>query len=135
MNQECPRHRILLVEDDAPLAAMVAEFLVRHGCDTLIERRGDSAVRRILAESPDAVLLDVNLPGLDGFSICRAVRDRYAGVIIMITARGEEIDEVLRLEPELSVTTLCTFLREFSPPSSQYRRPPPSRWISAVAWP
>ena len=40
-----------------------------------------------------------------------------------------------RYNAELSVTTLCTFLREFSPPSSQYRRPPPSRWISAVAWP
>ncbi len=98
MNQESSRHRILLVEDDAPLASMVAEFLAQHGCDTLIERRGDTAIRRILVESPDAVLLDVNLPGLDGFSICRAVRDTYAGVIVMLTARGEEVDEVLGLE-------------------------------------
>jgi two-component system, OmpR family, response regulator RstA len=98
MNQESPRHRILLVEDDAPLASMVAEFLTQHGCDTAIERRGDTAVKRILVENPDAVLLDVNLPGLDGFSICRAVRDKYAGVIIMLTARGDEVDEVLGLE-------------------------------------
>jgi two-component system OmpR family response regulator/two-component system response regulator RstA len=98
MHQESPRYRILLVEDDGPLASMVAEFLGQQGCDTAIERRGDAAVGRILAEIPDAVLLDVNLPGLDGFSICRNVREKYAGVIIMLTARGEEVDEVLGLE-------------------------------------
>jgi len=91
-------YRILLVEDDVSLAAMVADYLVPHGFDVAIEGRGDAAAERILRENPDAVLLDVNLPGLDGFSICKLVRQDYRGAIIMLTARGEELDEVLGLE-------------------------------------
>ena len=98
MNQESQHIRILLVEDDAPLASMVADFLSPHGFDVSIEGRGDTAVDRITKENPDAVLLDVNLPGLDGFSVCKAVRSGYRGAIIMLTARREEVDEVLGLE-------------------------------------
>jgi len=98
MNPERQHYRILLVEDDAALASMVADFLVPHGFDVLIEGRGDTAIARITNEKPDVVVLDVNLPGLDGFSVCKSVRSRYHGAIIMLTARGEEIDEVLGLE-------------------------------------
>jgi len=98
MNQESQHIRILLVEDDAPLASMVADFLSPHGFEVSIEGRGDTAVDRITKENPDAVLLDVNLPGLDGFSVCKAVRSGYRGAIIMLTARREEVDEVLGLE-------------------------------------
>jgi DNA-binding response OmpR family regulator len=90
--------RILLVEDDKELASMVADFLFSNGFDVLVEGRGDKAAERIINENPDAVLLDVNLPGLDGFGVCRAVREDYPGAIIMLTARGEEVDEVLGLE-------------------------------------
>ena len=98
MNPERQHYRILLVEDDAALASMVADFLVPHGFDVLIEGRGDTAIARITNEKPDVVVLDVNLPGLDGFSVCKSVRSRYHCAIIMLTARGEEIDEVLGLE-------------------------------------
>ncbi len=98
MNQESRNHRILLVEDDAPLAAMVADFLAPHGFEVSIEGRGDTAATRITSEKPDVVVLDVNLPGLDGFSVCKSVRSKFHGAIIMLTARGEEIDEVLGLE-------------------------------------
>lgn len=127
MNEESPNHRILLVEDDASLAAMVADFLSPHGFDVSIEGRGDVAVARITDENPDVVLLDVNLPGLDGFSICRSVRSRYRGAIIMLTARGEEVDEVLGLEagaddylakpvrPRALLARLQTHLRRATP--------------------
>ncbi len=98
MNQTSAAHRMLLVEDDAPLAAMVADFLAPHGFAVAIESRGDTAVKRIQDDNPDAVVLDVNLPGLDGFAVCRAVRAYYHGPIIMLTARGDETDEVLGLE-------------------------------------
>jgi two-component system OmpR family response regulator/two-component system response regulator RstA len=98
MNQDTRSYRILLVEDDARLASMVAEFLAPHGFDVSIEGRGDLAIDRIPRENPDAIVLDVSLPGLDGFSICKMVRSRYRGAIIMLTARGEELDEVLGLE-------------------------------------
>jgi two-component system, OmpR family, response regulator RstA len=90
--------QILLVEDDAALAEIVADFLVSHGFEVTTEARGDTAVGRIITELPAAVILDVNLPGLDGFSVCREVRSAYPGPIMILTARGSEIDEVIGLE-------------------------------------
>ncbi len=98
MEQESQKHKILLVEDDAALANMVADFLNGHEFEAAIESRGDTAPARILQEHPDAVVLDLNLPGLDGFEVCRRIRDQYHGAIVMLTARGEEVDEVVGLE-------------------------------------
>lgn len=97
MKQDTP-FRILLVEDDLQLAAMVRDFLIQEGFDVSVEIRGDRAVSRITDEEPDAVILDVNLPGLDGISVCRTVRPAYAGTILILTARGDEVDEVIGLE-------------------------------------
>jgi two-component system, OmpR family, response regulator RstA len=69
-----------------------------NGIDAAIERRGDRAVERILAERPSLVVLDLMLPGEDGLSVCRRVRPRYSGPIVMLTARGEEEHQVLGLE-------------------------------------
>jgi two-component system OmpR family response regulator/two-component system response regulator RstA len=89
---------VLLVEDDHELAEIVHDYLTEHGFSVSVEMRGDVAARRIVHEKPDLVVLDVNLPGMDGFDICKAVRDQYPGAIVMLTARLEEIDEVLGLE-------------------------------------
>jgi len=91
-------HSVLLVEDDQKLARIVKEFLEGHGFVVGIEQRGDHAVQRIVVEKPDAVVLDINLPGIDGFSVCRAVRESYSGAIVMLTARSEDVDEVLGLD-------------------------------------
>lgn len=88
----------MLVEDDAELASVVHDYLTEHGYDVSVERRGDRVAGRILQEKPDAIILDVNLPELDGFSVCRQIRDSYPGAIIMLTARSRDIDEVLGLE-------------------------------------
>lgn len=93
-----PMPKILVVEDDTRLAALTAEYLEAHGFEVAVEHRGDRAVARIEAEQPHLVVLDVMLPGEDGFSICRQVRPRFAGSILMLTARGEELDQVLGLE-------------------------------------
>lgn len=90
--------RILLVEDDRELASMVADFLTPHGFIVAIEGRGDRAVERIRAELHDAIILDVNLPGLDGFSVCRTVRAGFTGPILILTACGDEVDEIVGLE-------------------------------------
>lgn len=92
------KHKILLVEDDHDLATMVSVFLAQNGFEVAIEERGDTAVARILDEKPEAVVLDVNLPGLNGFEVCRQVRDDYHGAILILTARGDEIDEVTGIE-------------------------------------
>jgi DNA-binding response OmpR family regulator len=90
--------RVLIVEDDAKLAELVREFLHSNGLRAEIEGRGDRAAERILSDPPDLVILDLMLPGLDGLSVCKQVRPRYAGPILMLTARGEEVDEVVGLE-------------------------------------
>ncbi|MDR2837294.1 MAG: winged helix-turn-helix domain-containing protein [Azonexus sp.] len=90
--------RILLVEDDARLAELTAEYLAKNDFEVAIEPRGDSAEARILAEQPDLVILDVMLPGKDGFEVCRSVRPQYRGVILMLTARDEDFDQILGLE-------------------------------------
>ncbi|MFN5273404.1 MAG: winged helix-turn-helix domain-containing protein [Planctomycetota bacterium] len=89
---------VLLVEDDRELAEIVRDYLIENGFSVSIELQGDLAVGRILQERPDLVVLDVNLPGMDGFTVCKSVRDQYQGAIVMLTARIEEIDEVLGLE-------------------------------------
>ncbi|AZQ53456.1 response regulator [Burkholderia cenocepacia] len=90
--------RILLVEDDVPLSALIADYLRKHHyqVDTLFD--GAGAVPAIVASRPDLVLLDVNLPGKDGFEICREARMHYDGIVIMVTGRDEPFDELLGLE-------------------------------------
>ncbi len=90
--------RLLLVEDDERLADLLGTYLEQAGFFVDREDNGLRASRRIVLEQPDAVVLDVGLPGIDGLEVCRRVRDEYAGVILMLTARGDELDQVLGLE-------------------------------------
>lgn len=92
-----PAH-ILVVEDDAPLARLMAAALTRDGFRVDCEARGDTAVARIPALSPDLVVLDVMLPGLDGFGVLRALRPHWKGLVLMLTARGDDFDQVTGLE-------------------------------------
>ncbi len=90
--------KILLVEDDTSLAQWVSEYLVEQGFDVVLCHRGDEAVQAVKKHNPDLVLLDLMLPGKDGMSVCRDLRIFYHQPIIMMTAKGDEIDEVLGLE-------------------------------------
>lgn len=89
---------VLIVEDDPKLSGLLKQFLSKNGFRVSIEPRGDVAVTRIVGERPDVVILDIMLPGLDGLSVCRQVRPDYTGSILMLTARGEDVDEILGLE-------------------------------------
>jgi len=90
--------RILLVEDDLKLAALVKEYLESDQFEVDVESRGDTAANRILTDKHDLFILDVMLPGLDGFEVCKRVRPDFDGPILMLTARSEEVDEVIGLE-------------------------------------
>ncbi|MFL6203738.1 MAG: response regulator transcription factor [Acidimicrobiales bacterium] len=87
--------RVLLVEDDDAIAAPLSEGLEREGLDVRRVATGEGALD---AEPVDLVLLDLGLPDLDGFEVCRQLRARSSVPIIVITARGEELDRVLGLE-------------------------------------
>jgi len=95
------RHAALLVEDDARLGAMVAEYLGRHDVDVTVVGDGERGLAALRRGRFDVVLLDVMLPGLDGLEICRRIRatPEWAALpVIMLTARGEDVDKIVGLE-------------------------------------
>lgn len=91
-------HRILVVEDEAPIADILKFSLEREGYEVLVADDGNEALQRFASSDPQLVLLDVMLPGLDGFGVCREIRKTSAVPIIMLTARESEVDKVLGLE-------------------------------------
>lgn len=89
---------VLVVEDEPKIAALLRDYLVVAGYRVSLLARGDGAVAWIREQAPDAVLLDLMLPGEDGLSVCRGVRAFSPVPILMVTARVEEIDRLLGLE-------------------------------------
>ena len=89
---------VLIVEDDPDLADALSEFLESEGYDTDVENNGARAIERIEEAPPAAVILDLGLPGADGFEICRAVRPDYMGAIIMLTGAKGDNDHIQGLE-------------------------------------
>ena len=87
--------RVLLVEDDDSIAEPLAEGLRREGFAVVARATGAEA---LAAEEPDIVLLDLRLPDVDGFTVCRELRARSEVPIIVVSARGEEVDRVVGLE-------------------------------------
>ncbi|MGV8921309.1 MAG: response regulator [Pseudomonas sp.] len=90
--------KVLIVEDDQRLAELTRDYLQSNGLRVTIEGDGALAAARIIDEQPDLVILDLMLPGEDGLSICRKVRDRYEGPILMLTARTDDTDQIQGLD-------------------------------------
>jgi DNA-binding response OmpR family regulator len=90
--------QILVVEDEENLAEALKFNLERQGYEVTVKSNGYDALAVLEAETPHLVVLDVMLPGLDGFEVCRRVRLTSNVPIMMLTARGEEVDRVLGLE-------------------------------------
>lgn len=88
---------ILIVEDDESLASWIADYLVTHGFQVTVATQGDLAIELIREDAPDAVILDLNLPVVDGLEVCRQVRGFYLQPIIMLTARDADEDEIMGL--------------------------------------
>jgi OmpR family response regulator RpaB len=91
-------HRILLIDDDELLAAPLAAYLQRFGMQLESATRPSLGLARLRAEHYDAAILDVMLPEMDGFELCRAIRKESSLPIIMLTARGEVMDRIVGLE-------------------------------------
>jgi DNA-binding response OmpR family regulator len=89
---------ILLVEDDLRLADLTAEYFRQNRLSVVIESRGDRAIARFQVARPRVILLDLNLPGTDGLTLCRRFRELFSGPILIFTARDSDIDQVIGLE-------------------------------------
>ena len=90
--------RILVVDDEASIRTIVEYSLREAGFDPLMAARGDEALELISKEAVDLVILDLMLPGVDGLEVCRRIRAERTVPIIILSARGEELDKVLGLE-------------------------------------
>jgi len=91
-------YRVMLVEDDARLAELVTEYLSGYEFAVELVTRGDAALERFKELTPDVVILDLMLPGLDGMVVCRQIRDQSDVPILILTAREDSYDEVSGLE-------------------------------------
>ena len=89
---------ILVVDDEKPIADILQFNLIKEGYKVICAYDGDEALEKVEEEQPDLMLLDIMLPKRDGMEVCREIRKKYDFPIIMLTAKGSEIDKVLGLE-------------------------------------
>ena len=89
---------LLLVDDNEQILQVLDRYARAQGHETVLARTGDEALAAFAAREPDLVLLDVMLPGPDGFAVCRAIRQQSLTPVIMITARSEDEDRILGLD-------------------------------------
>jgi two-component system response regulator VicR len=90
--------KILVVDDEKPIVNILKYNLDKEGYQVIVAYDGQEAVKIALAENPDLILLDIMLPKMDGFMVCKELRKKLTCPIIMLTAKGEELDKVLGLE-------------------------------------
>ncbi|WP_175400074.1 response regulator transcription factor [Tsukamurella pseudospumae] len=104
-------HRVLVIEDEPALARLTREYLVRDGFDVTIAGDGEQGLALARELEPAVILLDIGLPRIDGLEVCRAVRSFSDAYVIMLTARGDELDRIVGL----SVGADDYLVKPFSP--------------------
>lgn len=92
------KQKILIVDDDVNIAELISLYLTKECFDTLIVNDGEAAIKQFASYHPNLVLLDLMLPGIDGYEVCREIRKTSSVPIIMLSAKGEIFDKVLGLE-------------------------------------
>ena len=97
MTEPHPLTRVLIIEDDPNIVDLIRSNLVVRGFDAVVSYDGSRALQLLETEQPDIVLLDLTLPDVDGFDLCRLIRERSAVGVIVVSARGGERDKVSAL--------------------------------------
>ena len=92
------KQNILIVDDDNNIAELIALYLTKECYETMIVNDGESVMPALETFSPNLILLDIMLPGMDGYQVCREIRSSHSVPIIMLSAKGEVFDKVLGLE-------------------------------------
>ncbi len=92
------KQKVLIVDDDNNIAELISLYLTKECFETMIVNDGESVMGAITTFNPNLILLDLMLPGIDGYQVCREVRAKYTLPIIMLSAKGEVFDKVLGLE-------------------------------------
>lgn len=92
------KQKVLIVDDDNNIAELISLYLTKECFETMIVNDGESVMSAMKTFDPNLILLDLMLPGMDGYQVCREVRAKYTTPIIMLSAKGEVFDKVLGLE-------------------------------------
>ena len=92
------KQKVLIVDDDNNIAELISLYFIKECFETMIVNDGESVMPAMTAFQPNLILLDLMLPGMDGYQVCREVRAKYSIPIIMLSAKGEVFDKVLGLE-------------------------------------
>lgn len=92
------KQKILIVDDDTNIAELISLYLIKECFDTMIVEDGEAALQAFSSYKPNLILLDLMLPGIDGYEVCREIRKNSRVPIIMLSAKGEVFDKVLGLE-------------------------------------
>ncbi|MBR1598748.1 MAG: response regulator transcription factor [Lachnospiraceae bacterium] len=92
------KKKILIVDDDENIAELISLYLVKECFDTEIAENGELALEKFKSYQPDLILLDIMLPGIDGYDVCREIRKSSSVPVIMLSAKGEVFDKVLGLK-------------------------------------
>ena len=92
------KQKILIVDDDNNIAELISLYLMKECFDTMIVEDGEKALEQFGQFQPNLILLDLMLPGIDGYQVCREIRRTSNVPIIMLSAKGEVFDKVLGLE-------------------------------------
>ena len=93
-----PNSKIMVADDDSNICELLRLYLEKEGFDTVLAENGALALELFDREKPDLILLDIMMPQLDGWQVCREIRKKSQCPIIMLTAKGEVFDKVLGLE-------------------------------------
>lgn len=91
-------NKLVYVEDEPEVGELIAAYLGKHDFDVVVETRGDRAEETIISEQPDLVMLDIMLPGKDGMTLCRDLRTRWNGPIVLLTSLDSDMNHILALE-------------------------------------
>jgi DNA-binding response OmpR family regulator len=136
--------QILIIEDDRRLAGLMRDYLQQQGYSIAVVRRGDRAGEHILSEQPDLVILDLMLPGMDGLTVLKQVRQDYKGAVLILTAREDDMDQVVGLEigaddyvhkpiePRVLLARIRALLRRFIKSSKAGSMPVSDNWSPTI---
>ena len=92
------KQKVLIVDDDNNIAELISLYFTKECFETMIVNDGESVMSAMTTFQPNLILLDLMLPGIDGYQVCREIRAKYSLPIIMLSAKGEVFDKVLELE-------------------------------------
>ncbi len=92
------KEKVIIIDDDRNICELVSLYLLKEGYDVITAANGMEGIEKFKIEKPDIIILDIMMPGMDGWEVCRTIKKKYTTPILMLSAKGETFDKVLGLE-------------------------------------